>query len=511
MERKRGGLLALTLAAALALSGCAAPEAEPTPTPRPTVPPTQPAESQGSFALPCCPGEGFHPIEGTNRLNLTLTPLIYRGLFAVDRNFQAQNDLCESYSVSEDGLVWTFRLKEAVFSDGTSLTAREAAQSLNTARRSERYGGRLKDLARVWAEEEAVKVSLTRPNGSLPLLLDVPIVKEGEDSQHPLGTGPYALTEGEGLSLTARQGARVPVDSIPLRAVESGDELVYAVDAREVSLVEADLMGTNALGYSGRLETTDYPTTTLLYIGCNMASGPCRDQEVRQAVALTLDRRKVADRTLGGHGVAAALPVHPDAPGYDSRLAGEWDRDPQRALELLEGRGWTRNEEGRLIRRGTELALRLIVNLDNTFKTAAAEALAADLNQLGLAVTVDKLSWEEFVSALEKGEFDLYLGETALTADFDLEALLGNGGELNYTRFWDQETWELMDRCRGAREGERKAAETALYGRVAQLAPIVPLCFKNGSLLTQWGQVTGAEPTQRDVFAGLENWVIRNS
>lgn len=56
---------------------------------------------------------------------------------------------------------------------------------------------------------------------------------------------------------------------------------------------------------------------------------------------------------------------------------------------------------------------------------------------------------------------------------------------------------------------ERTVVTKELCQQVAELAPILPLCFKNGSLLTQWGQVAGAQPTQRDVFAGLEGWSIR--
>lgn len=505
-------LLALTLTGALTLSSCSAPAPTVTPTPRPTSAPTEQTWERLRFALPCYPGAGFDPITGTNRLNLTLAPLIYRGLFAVGRDFQARNDLCQSYTVSEDGLVWTFRLTGAVFSDGTPLAAQEVVSSLNTARRSERYADRLKDVERVAAEGETVVVTLSRPNGGLPLLLDIPVVKEGDDPLRPLGTGPYALTENEeGLVLTARQGAQVPLPSIPLRTVEAGDDLVYAFDAQEISLVDTDLTGTNALGYSGRLETTDYPTTTLLYIGCNLTSGPCQDQQVRQALALAIDRERLAERTLAGHAAASSLPVHPDAPGYDAALAGRWSYSKEGALTLLDADGWAADQEGKLERRGETLTLRFIVNLDNTFKTAVAERVAEALEELGCTVTLDKLAWEDFVQALERGDFDLFLGETALTADFDLEPLLGQNGALNYTGFADGETWEQMTGYRSAQGEERETTLVNLCGRVAELSPIIPLCFKNGSLLTQWGQVTGAVPTQRDVFAGIENWAVRHS
>lgn len=501
--------LALSLSGLLLLAGCQAPAVEVTPPPAPTAVPSQEAEEAG-FALPCYPTGGFHPITGENRLNLTLAPLLYRGLFTLDRAFQPQNDLCQGWEVSDDGLVWTFRLQEAAFSDGSPLTAAEAAASLNTARASRRYGGRLADVSRVTARDGLVEVDLFRPNGALPALLDIPIVKETEDPLRPLGTGPYVLTEGEeGLALTARPGAEVPLATIPLRTVTAGDDLVYAFDAKEISLVDVDLTGTDTLGYSGQVENADYPTTTLLYIGCNLRKGLCREEKVRQALGLALDREKMVGRQLAGHAVASALPVHPNRAGYDPQLAETWGYDAGKAAALLEEAGWKAGEGGTLLRGREALSLRLVVNQENTYKAALAETVAEALKKLGCAVTVDKLPWETFLTTLERGEFDLFLGETALTADFDLEPLLGWNGALNYGGFFDPD-WE--ERAARHREATGKEWETTLVDLCAatvESAPILPICFKNGSLLTRWGQVSGAAPVQRDVFAGMENWVVK--
>lgn len=504
-------LWAAILSGAVLLSGCSAADpAVPTPSPTPSASPV--VEREMGFALPCCPEAGFHPVTGSNRLNLALAPLIYQGLFQVDGDFQAQKDLCESYTVSEDGLRWTFQLAGAVFSDGSSLTAREAVDSLNAARLSPRYEGRLRDVKTVAAEGETVVVALSRPNGGLPLLLDVPIFKEGEDPQRPLGTGPYALAEDEGgLALKARQGRQMPLERIALRTVEAGDDLVYAFDAKEISLVDGDLTGTTALGYSGRMETVDYPTTTLLYLGCNGSRGPCREQEVRQALALALDREEIVERLLSGHAVASPLPVHPRAPGYDRDLAKQWSRDEERAGALLEEGGWQVGPEGTRVKGRQELVLRLVVNQDNTFKTAVAERVASSLRELGVSVTLDKLSWEDFMTALERGEFDLFLGESAMTPDFDLEPFLGEKGELNYMGFRQNEVWELMEQYRASQGEQRVTTLVNLCGRTAELAPFLPICFKNGSLLIQWGQLSGVRPTQRNLFAGMEEWVVRRS
>lgn len=506
----RREIVCLALTGAMTLGGCSLPPAAtPAPTATTAATPTVTVERSG-FALPCYPSGGFHPITGTNRLNLTLAPLMYRGLFSLDRRFQPVKELCREYAVSEDGLVWSFLLTSAFFSDGSPLTSAEAAASLNAARKSPRYRDRLSDLLRVEADgESTIVITLSKPNGALPALLDVPIVKETDDPDRPLGTGIYQLKEeGETLALRAKTGAVTPLEEISLYPVGASDDLIYAFDAGEIALVDTDLTSTNALGYSGRFETTDYATTALVYVGCNTRIGACKDPVVRQAVARAADREGMAERLLAGHGVAAAIPIHPQAVEYNREVAKTLAYDKEAAAALLEEAGW-KLKEGTLYRGRNQLELKLIVNQDNTAKVKMAETLAAELEALGAAVAVEKLSWDDFNAALKKGDFDLYLGETVLTADFDPEQLLTGG--LNYGGFSDKETEQLLALYQAAAGEARQEAASELWARLAQLAPIVPLCFKNGSLLTRWGQVSGAAPTQRDVFAGLENWTVAGS
>ena len=93
-----------------------------------------PEEFAAPLTLAAYPTASFHPVLSGNKANLTLAPLLYEGLFAVDSQFQAVPLLCEGYTVSEDRLTWTFTLRSGVtFSDGTPLTGETAAQALQTA------------------------------------------------------------------------------------------------------------------------------------------------------------------------------------------------------------------------------------------------------------------------------------------------------------------------------------------------------------------------------------------
>ena len=57
--------------------------------------------------------------------------------------------------------------------------------------------------------------------------------------------------------------------------------------------------------------------------------------------------------------------------------------------------------------------------------------------------------------------------------------------------------------------GEAQMAASALYAYLAQEAPIAPICFKNGSVLTQWGRLSGLSPVRGNIFNRLEGWIIQ--
>ena len=504
-------LLATLLAAALALSLTACQEAEPPAASTDSSADSSQEEVQAPVAVPFTlaiyPEFSLHPVLAANRANLTLAPLLYEGLFEVDASFQAQPVLCQSYTVSEDKLVWTFTLRTGVtFSDGTSLTGQAVADALNLARSERgRFRERLADVSAITASDEVpnqVVVYLLRPNGSLPLLLDIPIaLGEGD---RPVGTGPYMISgNDDSLTLTARPGwwrkqGNLPVQVIYLHTVTKSDELIYAFDAGEVSLVDVDLMATNAMGYGGNYQAWDYATTSFLYLGFNTQSNLCRTTQVRQAIALAVDRDTVAATIYANHAVSTLLPVHPDSALYSQSAA---EAVPHYDPEALAAQMETLRLQGR--------ELVFVVNSENTAKASAAQLIAYQLQAAGFAVDLRQFPFDEYTAALAQGNFDLYLGETVFTADFDLNTLLSSAGTLNYGRWWAEEADGLLYALRAAAPEERTAAAEKLFALLNEQMPVIPIIFKNGSVLTQWGRLSGLSPVRNNVFYQLENWTIK--
>lgn len=478
-------------------------------TPEETAPPpAEPEETALPFSLPYYENASLHPITGKSQTDLTLAPLVYEGLFELDNNFQVSAVLAKNWEEDESGLVWTIRIKEVLFSDGSPLTGADVVASLELARTSDLYAARLSDVQSITADGNTVTITLSRPRGELPALLDIPIVREQGEGEPPLGTGRYAYEIGdEGLTLkgTDRLTEGAP-EEIPLTLVRGADDLVYAFDAKEISLVTADLTGTNTLGFSEGYEVWDHPTTTMLYLGFRTDSGACRDVSLRQAISCALDRDTIVSALYAHHARAAVLPVSPVSGYYDLELADSGGYTRQHAEELLAAAGY-QLWDGKLYQGYRVVSLKLIVNSDDPFRVSTAEYIAQELGQLGMAVTVEKLPWQDHVERLTQGDFDLYLAETMLTADFDLGSILGAAGSINYSRWRSDEGESLLETFRAASGTERKSAATELYRYLQEQSPIAPICFKEQTVLTQWGQVTGLTPTRANAFAG-DGWRI---
>lgn len=450
-----------------------------------------------SFALPYASDQTLDPVTCPDGIQQTVGSLLYEGLFRLDLQLEPQPWLCRSYSYDPATFTYTFTLRSGVtFSDGSALTAADVAATLQRARTSQRYSARLAQVAAVSAGDGVVYVRLSSASTGFPALLDIPIVKSGtETSLTPVGTGPYQVSsDEEGVCLTAHTGwwagASLPVDRIGLSSARDRETVLYQFSSHDIQLITADLTGTDPITATGNISYQDADTTILQYVGINTRREPFQDAAVRQALGLGINRPTLVSAVLSGHARAAQFPVSPVSALYPAELETLYAYDDFSAA--MEAAGLTS---------GQTRTVTMLVNSENSFKVAAAESIAEALSDFDLQIQVQALPWEEYTAALAAGNFDLYYGEVKLTADWDLSALVGTGGSLNYGGWTDPETDQLLAAYAAA--GDRAAALSALCGRLLEQAPILPVCFSTSSVLYQSGSITGLTPTMAEPFYDL--------
>ena len=146
--------------------------------------------------------------------------------------------------------------------------------------------------------------------------------------------------------------AALPYSTIPLTPASDSAGRIAAFDSGDITAVTTDFSSPYALGYSSSYETSDYPTTTLLYVGFRASGGPCQSAPVRRAFSMVLDREELVRIELSGHGDPSALPVSPLCGDYSETAAALLAYDTQAAALLLEEAGYVRNPEDGLHYRG---------------------------------------------------------------------------------------------------------------------------------------------------------------
>ena len=401
----------------------------------------------------------------------------------------------------------TIQLRDDVtFSDGTSLSAEDVVYSLEQAKgKGSIYRERLSDVTSITASgSTTVVIEINAADAAFDSLLDIPIISRSGGS-NPIGTGPYVLNtkKGKAVSMTRNtnwwQEGTLPADTITLYAADDSDMMIFGFGSGSISMVNTDLTGTNALSYTGDYNVVDYPTTSMLYVGCNTHSGPCQNQSFRQALYYVFDRDTLATKMLSGHAEPTVLPVSPKSKLYDEKLAETYAWSEETAKKkLADGHYYNQT-------------LKLIVNKESAFKTAFAEEMKKELEAIGIKVQVEALAWDEFADALDERSFDLYLGEVKLKSNFDLTAVIGSNGNLNYGGYQDKDLEKLLTKFQTADKASRAAAAKNLYKAVADAAATIPLCFKNHSVLTHWSANASIAPTQQNLFYHIAEWDLKRN
>lgn len=492
-------ILAFLMAAVLIFGCCGCRTAQEAYTPtgdalsdgKPTGPDKKP-QGNRQMSLPYYPNESLNPYQCNNYVNRALFGLVYQGLFAVDADYEPHPVLCQSYKLSRDMRTYTFYLEKATFSDGTELTAADVVASLNHAKKSGYYAGRFGYVKSIKATEDgAVQMVLTTPYENFPILLDVPIVKSSElTHERPLGTGPYLYEQVEDRFWLRQQLYWWCKTELP---VEAGYiNLVQATDTVQIR----DLFEFSGLGMAitdpGSVKYADYhvgselwacETGVFLYLATHKTSKVFSNAKIRSALTYAIDRADLAERFFRGFAAPAVLPAAPGSPYYEEALATKVSFDAQKLTAAV--------AEAKL----TDSEIVLLVNAGDGIRLRVARAIAVMLRQCGLKVKMSELSGQSYENALKNGKFDLYLGQTKLSANMDLSAFFAPSGALSYGKMNDAVLYALSQEALA-----NKGNYHTLHKKILEDGQLCPLLFRSYAVYAQWGAVTDLQPARDHVF-----------
>ncbi len=494
-------VLAVFLAAVLLLSGCAREDTPYVPTGNALVMEddstiaTLPLEqvTPQELTLTYYPDRSMNPLTCTDFTNRTLFSLIYQSLFTVDNTYQVEPQLCRRYQVTSDLMIYTFYIEEnATFSDGTRLTEEDVIATLNAAMDSTYYEGRFTHVRSVEAGSSGgIVIELDTPYENLPILLDVPILKASElEAPYPLGTGPYVLEQGPGSTRLRQRyswwcSAKLVTraEAILLVSAESPAQIRDEFEFGQVGLVCTNPATDTYADYRSDFELWDCESGTFLYLGCNLDSNVFSDPTVRSALTCAIDRDTIVNAHYRGYGRSTTLPASPQSPYYSQSLADDYTYDPLRFLEAVNDAG--KNGSGIIF----------LVNKDDSLRLRVAREIAQMLSDCGLNVELKAVGSSEYMESLIYRTFDLYLGQTKLSANMDLSPFLYTWGELSYGHMNDNALYEL---CLEALENSGNYYN--LHQKLMNDGRLCPILFCSYAVYATRGLLSDLTPSRDNVF-----------
>lgn len=455
---------------------------------------TRPAEEEEqSITLTYYPDVSMNPYTCTDYTNRALFSLIYQGLFCTDRNYNVEPVLCSRYSISASMTTYTFYIDEtASFSDGTRLRPEDVVASLQAAKSGNVYGSRFSKMGSIsLMEDGGIRIEMNTAYENLPLLLDVPIVKESQiEAEYPLGTGPYVLSaSAAGSQLTRRSNwwctsdLIITAPYIRLIHAESTNHIRDEFQFGDLSLVQADPGSDNYADYRCDYELWDSENGIFLFLSTNRDSSVFSSAQVRSALTYAIDRDTLAKEYYRGFARSATLPASPQCPYYNTTLAARYEYNAQAFAAAVSDAGMKDRE------------VVLLVNDEDSLRLRVARAIAEMLESGGLIVTLKESSGDDYYYNLSHGNYDLYLGQTKLSPNMDLSHFFSTSGNLNYGGISDITTYTL---CQQALENHGNYY--TLHQNIMENGLLCPVLFRSYAVYATRGLLTDLTPSRDNVF-----------
>ena len=389
---------------------------------------------------------------------------------------------------------------DARFSDGSPVTAQDAAYSLQLAQASPRFAAQLAGVAEVATPDRyTIVFTLAAPDQYFPRSLCFPIVGEGTgEDPLPLGGGRFVLDDS-GTAMSRSGSYHTPVQNLrTVRLIDAGPlaDQGAAVLAGELDLFYSDLRGTADLSLG--LSRRQVVLSNLVYLGVNSQRRGW-PAELRTAFSGIIDRDALARRAYLGFAAPAYSPIKQS---FSMAAAGEEDPEPDPQEELLDALGYgERDAEGWRTYQRRRFTVRLLVNSGSPHRLEAAALIAQDLAGAGIQVVVEEAPFEEYSQRIAMGDYDLYLGELRIPWNLDLTPLIAPSETVGPGCVRDPELLEIYRQVK-AGEAELSALDSALR----RTMPMIPLLYRRGIVAFSPDFSANIVATEQDIFYNIGEW-----
>lgn len=484
-----------------------------------------------------------------NPVDAAIVALLFDGLTRYNNAGELTPALAESWTVSDDGRTVRFLLRDARWHDGQPVTATDVATSYGLMQDPAFPGDPA--LHQLWQSvgiavvgDRAIEFSLPQSyspfleattRGIMPAHLLEGVTASGLPAAafnaRPIGTGPMRVAEGNRwvrdgvLRLEANPDVwEWALDALELRFYGDVDALIDAYARGEIEAmtsVSAEALPTVAALPGMRLYTSTQPRYAQLLFNVNeFEPRITSDRNVREAIALSLDRQALIDEALDGQALILDGPYLPTSLAYRPGVTA-FAPDTDTADALLDASGWEwfpgtpqRTQVDDEFGSELPLLLRLLAS-SAPDHVALGQAMASQLRRVGIGAQLQILAGDVYRAALAERDFDMALVDVRPPADPDLydfwsqEAIIRGQ---NYAGWNERRASELLEEARMVWPPEDRAARydgfLSFYDRDVPAFTLLQYTTSYGLSEGVASAEIGLISQPRDRYTTLPQWTI---
>lgn len=349
---------------------------------------------------------------------------LFEGLVKPDQNGNLEPAVAESYDISEDGKVYTFRLRQNVkFHNGALVTVddviysiKRSAGLLETADPAVIVEPALKNISEVnQVDETTVEVVLKEGDTELLGYLTSAIIPKDykELDTVPVGTGPFkfvSYTPLENLVVEKNEDYYIAgkpyLDQVTFRIVPNPDSAVLDLLAGSLDIFPY-LTETQAAQLSQQFNIVEGHMNLVQALFLNNAAKPFNDVKVRQALNYAIDRQGILNMVAGGKGTIIGSNMFSGFSKYfNETTVGTYTYDVQKAKALLAEAGYPNG-----------LTFTIKVPSNYKFHVDTSQVIVEQLKQAGITAKIEQIEWASWLS-------DVYTGRDYEATVIGLDAKL---------------------------------------------------------------------------------------
>ena len=411
---------------------------------------------------------------------------VFDSLIAMDVRGNAYPLIAHSWDISDDGLVYTFHLRDDVlFHDGSKLTADDVLFSFERMAVSPYRAptARLIDHVNV-LDDYTIEVVLvdvaatfmTEIASQFVVFSRAATEALGDDfGIRPIGSGPYRFVSMSPSEVVLEAfedywGGVAPIRNLIYMVIPDPSTALIALETGQVDIVDyVPQASFSIVEENPNLTLLRTPFTRLMQLHLNVTREPFDNVLVRQAVALAMDKELLVEATLGGFGTVAYGQINDRYIGYHPGIAAHaWPFDPERAREKLAEAGFPDGQGLPPIPLTTIEMFRM-----------QAEMVQAFLRNVGILVDIEIIELSAWLDRMANR--DIHLGLMSWTGGPDASIysrMLTIDGPSNTANFFDEyiEEW-FEESVRELDPERRREIFYNIFSRQLELVPFVPLYF----------------------------------